>query len=336
MENSYFSRSYKFTLADITFTVEIDTGFFAKGKNRKSNLTVTNQHPMSSIIFCFDDPIEILTDGKAEQYSSSIVIIPPSVRHSVLRSSDYSMLFSTTHNGKQYSDIASFFLDIGKSEAPTAICQTKEEIRVYLLEIEYLLKSHNVDIASDVIVSVLKILFYHIYIYKKAAPISPGVQTESYYLIINRLISDAIEAGADLKLSEVANELHLGMKHASRVVKKYFGSPLSEALLNARLDKAKRLLESTSLPISEVSRSSGFNSQNYFSRSFKKVTGMTFKNYLNRTRISKAEQLLFLKSCSVSEAAITCGYNSISYFIKVYRLFTGTTPYKVLRSGMDK
>ena len=53
-------------------------------------------------------------------------------------------------------------------------------------------------------------------------------------------------------------------------------------LENIRLRKARELLESTSLSISDIARTAGYNDSNYFARSFKKVYGVSPRDYRNR------------------------------------------------------
>ena len=46
-----------------------------------------------------------------------------------------------------------------------------------------------------------------------------------------------------------------------------------------RIDRAQHLLESTSLPVMEISEHCGFNNIANFNRSFKKITGKTPRGY---------------------------------------------------------
>ncbi len=52
-------------------------------------------------------------------------------------------------------------------------------------------------------------------------------------------------------------------------------------LENVRLKKARELLETSSLSISDISLMVGYNDPNYFARSFKKVYELTPREYRN-------------------------------------------------------
>ena len=65
----------------------------------------------------------------------------------------------------------------------------------------------------------------------------------------------------------------------SKVFKEESGLNFIEYLTNIRIDKAKELLDSTSLSIKEICVSCGYTDPNYFSRSFKKKVGVTPTEY---------------------------------------------------------
>ena len=62
----------------------------------------------------------------------------------------------------------------------------------------------------------------------------------------------------------------------------YFGQSVSEALIAARVEMAKRLLTETALPLSEIAARCGYSTESYFMKQFKSVTGMTPTAYRHR------------------------------------------------------
>ena len=67
--------------------------------------------------------------------------------------------------------------------------------------------------------------------------------------------------------------------------KKQFGMGFSEYVNGKRLEKAKELLETTSLSVRDVAITVGFSEANYFSRLFKQNLGMSpteFRNMQNK------------------------------------------------------
>ncbi|HAH19038.1 AraC family transcriptional regulator [Eubacterium uniforme] len=78
----------------------------------------------------------------------------------------------------------------------------------------------------------------------------------------------------NISLTTMAEEFHMSEKYLSRYFKAHFNIGYSEFLLHLRLNKARELLETTELPITDVALSSGFGNISYFIRSFRKLFGM--------------------------------------------------------------
>ena len=77
----------------------------------------------------------------------------------------------------------------------------------------------------------------------------------------------------DLSLNTVADVVFLNRDYLSRQFKKEVGVNFSEYLMSVRMKHARRLLENSSLRISEVALSVGITNMSYFSTVFHKVFG---------------------------------------------------------------
>ena len=78
-----------------------------------------------------------------------------------------------------------------------------------------------------------------------------------------------------IKLSEVANEIHLNKSYLSQLFQKTMGVSYSEYLENLRIQAAKRFLKTTNLTAAEIAEMVGFSSQNYFTKVFKAAVGVS-------------------------------------------------------------
>ncbi|MBU0832542.1 MAG: AraC family transcriptional regulator [Alphaproteobacteria bacterium] len=81
--------------------------------------------------------------------------------------------------------------------------------------------------------------------------------------------------GRDFGLDELAALCALTRFHFARAFKATFNEPPHQYILRMRLEKAKYLLASSRLPISDIATTTGFNGASQFARSFKAVTGRT-------------------------------------------------------------
>lgn len=83
----------------------------------------------------------------------------------------------------------------------------------------------------------------------------------------------------DLKLSEIAAVVGMSQYHFVRMFKQSIGLPPHRYLVERRLEKAKRLLAETNLPIAEIAYCVGFANQSSFTKVFRKHTATTPKAY---------------------------------------------------------
>lgn len=85
-----------------------------------------------------------------------------------------------------------------------------------------------------------------------------------------------------IRLADLAAEFHLSEKYFSRYFKKSFRLTLSQYISHLRLSRAKHLLETSNLPITEVALQSGYQDVSYFIRAFHKSCGMSPLKYRNK------------------------------------------------------
>lgn len=79
----------------------------------------------------------------------------------------------------------------------------------------------------------------------------------------------------NISLAECAGKLNISPNHLNKVVKKASGKSPSVWIEEAIIIKAKILLKTTSLPLSEVAAKVGILDQSYFARKFKQHEGIT-------------------------------------------------------------
>lgn len=83
----------------------------------------------------------------------------------------------------------------------------------------------------------------------------------------------------EITLSVLAEEFHLNAQYISQLFKNEIGVGFLAYLTNIRLEKAKRLLLSTALPIADVAEQSGYGDYRVFTKVFKKAEGITPSQY---------------------------------------------------------
>lgn len=86
-----------------------------------------------------------------------------------------------------------------------------------------------------------------------------------------------------ISLSMLAQEFHLSEKYVSWYFKEHFSISFMQYVVHLRMSKAKDMLVTTDLPITEVALSCGYPSVNLFIRNFKEMYNVTPLQYRKRT-----------------------------------------------------
>ena len=83
----------------------------------------------------------------------------------------------------------------------------------------------------------------------------------------------------DINLAVLADEFHLSAQYISQLFKSEIGVNFHAYLTNIRMEKAKKLLLTTSLPIAEVAQQAGYGDYRAFTKVFRKSEGITPSQY---------------------------------------------------------
>ena len=83
----------------------------------------------------------------------------------------------------------------------------------------------------------------------------------------------------EISLELLSEKAFMNKFYLVHAFKQYKGISPINYLIQLRIKEAKELLSTTNYSISQISESSGFSSQSYFSQVFKKETGMTPNEY---------------------------------------------------------
>ena len=80
-------------------------------------------------------------------------------------------------------------------------------------------------------------------------------------------------------VGDLAARLHYNTSYFTRMFRKYTGLAPIQYINRARMEKAKALLKTTELSVTEIASDTGFGDVFYFSKSFKSHTGFSPKDY---------------------------------------------------------
>ena len=112
-----------------------------------------------------------------------------------------------------------------------------------------------------------------------------GSNEENFIIRLNRIIADNMN-NPSLDQQLICRELGVSRALLYNKMKAITGAGAKEYITKIRIEKAKSLIENTSLTIAEISDMTGFASQSYFSTAFKNYEGVTPTNYKHSKRSS--------------------------------------------------
>ena len=102
-----------------------------------------------------------------------------------------------------------------------------------------------------------------------------------------RLAIDYIQSNymdPNLSLNSICSYLNISTSYFSTIFKDETGETFTEVLSRTRMEKAKELLENTTMKNYEIAEKVGFSDPHYFGISFKKMTGCTPTEYAREKR----------------------------------------------------
>lgn len=83
----------------------------------------------------------------------------------------------------------------------------------------------------------------------------------------------------EINIEFLCSELNVGRTKLYEIFRKDLNMGISKYILYRRMHKAKRMLKTTELPITEIASLVGFSDYNYFSRVYKKFYGKSPRHY---------------------------------------------------------
>lgn len=178
--------------------------------------------------------------------------------------------------------------DIRTSHIPFIILTAYDGKESYILSLEsgadlFLTKPFSFAILYRSIKNLLynreKLRKHYIKNIYKSEPIEKiGLSEQGFIEIMNKHIYENID-DSSFSVEQLATKLNISRVQLYRKIKSILNISISDYILNMRLEKAKTLLQDSTLSISEVAYSVGFSSPSYFSLSFKNKFGKTPKLY---------------------------------------------------------
>jgi signal transduction histidine kinase/DNA-binding response OmpR family regulator len=175
------------------------------------------------------------------------------------------------------------------SHIPVIILTAMDDNSTYIKSLEvgadlFLTKPFNLKVLKQSIKGVLfnreKLRYYYTNNINKIETDGLNVIEREFLNKINLILEKNID-DSSFSVENLAGKLNISRVQLYRKVKAVLGIGVGDYINNFRLEKAKELLMTTSMNISEIAYSCGFASPNYFSTTFKTKYGISPKDFRN-------------------------------------------------------
>ena len=250
--------------------------------NLPAYIKALHRHRDYEIFFMPNAALTVHTAEEDHAFSDSLVILPPTLSHHVSYEAQnngcYLYFSMEAPSDKSFGHFEKLIERL--SEGIVALPLSDDE-RFYLKKLN---DAWNVPHLSETLPHLFALLFGEIL--ARLIPldrIESTAPTAKYGKHLNTI--DAFLAmyyTEPVQLSDLANELYLCPKQASRIVRKVCGCSFSELINRHRLEASCMLLRYTDLDIKEIAAQVGYEYNNYFYTVFRKTYGMTPTQYRKR------------------------------------------------------
>ena len=175
------------------------------------------------------------------------------------------------------------------SHIPVIILTAMDDHNTYIKSLEvgadlFLTKPFNLKVLKQSIKGLLfnreKLRYYYTNNIDKIETDGLSLIEREFLNKINLILEKHID-DSSFSVEELAGKLNISRVQLYRKVKAVLGIGISDYINNFRLEKAKELLTTSTMNISEIAYSCGFASPNYFSTAFKTKYEMTPKDFRN-------------------------------------------------------
>jgi len=175
------------------------------------------------------------------------------------------------------------------SHIPVIILTATDDDNTYIKSLEvgadlFLTKPFNLKVLKQSIKGLLfnreKLRYYYTNNIDKIESDGLSLIEREFLNKINLILEKNLD-DSSFSVEELAGKLSISRVQLYRKVKAVLGIGVSDYINNFRLEKAKELLTTSTMNISEIAYSCGFASPNYFSTAFKTKYEMTPKDFRN-------------------------------------------------------
>lgn len=244
-------------------------------------------HDWIEITYMYSGSCKQIIDGKLyEMKQGQLILMAPGTVHTILPLTQNDILVMIALGQKHLttnffnrlsssSIVSDFFINAFNTESsrePFFLFPSEEDRRLRFFVEEFLCEWYDPslttldmqhDLFSLIISELVNIMNNHM--------TSSKIRNRSSYII--PLLRYIEENYKDCNLTDTADRFGLNPNYLSNLLKKHTGSSFNELVAKEKLSAAKRLLDNSEMPISEIINYVGYQNMSFFYKKFKERYG---------------------------------------------------------------
>ncbi len=260
---------------DITFPFNC---FYMKNSN-----TLPHWHNHFEVVISQKGSCMVYINGSNFQVSENqLIIIPPGSLHSIFPQGSCSYcavlagesLFEGLSADPHVSEVLIPFMSIGLYPPVHLFEKDAAFIKCFSLVHELQKENAQKRMGYRARIKSHMIVFFSV-LYESLTPVffRSSKQSDSTHLIKYSLDYLRLNYSKRITVNDMSIYCHLSIQHFSRLFKAYTGKTFVEYLTLFRLERARKILAGTDIPITQIPDLVGFCNSNYFCRLYKKHYG---------------------------------------------------------------
>lgn len=238
------------------------------------NFTIDRPNGLECYTFLhFIEPVKLLTkDGIVQTTPNACLVYPPSVPQY------FTCETSVSHNWFHFDkESAKIFEACGMEYSKVYYPQNCDFITdiIRSIEIEWQTNKMYFDLMANAKIGELFVLLA-----RECSSLSTFAVEEKTVRRIKNLRTTLFNSlDREWTVEQLAAEINISPSYFHSLYKAVFGISPIQDLIKMRISSAKRLLQHSQLPISEISINLGYKSPYHFSRQFRQLSGMSPSKY---------------------------------------------------------
>lgn len=269
------------------------------------NLGIIHSHDYFELLYMVQGSCtQLVRSTTLDMQAGDFMILSPSVPHYVQILDDSSVAINITIRRSTFeraffslfsdNDILSdYFAKVlyGKDPDPYIVFRTGQDYtvmqQVFDLMYEY---QHSMAYSRQALNNGISNLFIYLLRYHQENAYT-GANAAGQHTFVLPLLQYIQAHCETVTLEELSDVFHYQASHVSREIKKSTGMTFSEIKQRLRLQRAVKLLDTTTLSYSHISDLLGYADTSHFYKQFRQYYGSTPKQYRNRKRLLEPEEI---------------------------------------------